>query len=56
MPANAQLHFFLAQAYRRSGRKEDAQRETAEFDKLKLQQDPLAVPTLRPFSGSSGKN
>ena len=52
MPANAQLHFFLAQAYRRSGRKQDALRESAEFEKLKAQQDPLAVPTLRPFSVS----
>lgn len=56
MPANAQLHFFLAQTYRRAGRKEDAQRESAEFEKLKAQQDPLAVPSVRPFSASSGKN
>jgi tetratricopeptide (TPR) repeat protein len=56
MPSNAQLHFFLSQAYRRSGRKEDAQRETEQFDKLKVQQDPLGVPALRPFSMSSGKN
>jgi cytochrome c-type biogenesis protein CcmH/NrfG len=43
---NPQVHFFLAQAYRRAGRKADAQRETAEFEKLKAQQDPLGVPGL----------
>ena len=43
---NPQVHFFLAQAYRRAGRKADAQRETAEFEKLKIQQDPLGVPGL----------
>jgi len=43
MPGNAQVHFFLSQAYRRAGRKADAQRETAEFEKLKVQQDPLGV-------------
>jgi tetratricopeptide (TPR) repeat protein len=43
---NAQVHFFLAQAYRRAGRKADAQRETGEFEKLKAQQDPLGVPGL----------
>ena len=55
MPSNPQIHFFLAQAYRRAGRKEDAQRETAEFEKLKVQQDPLGVPALRPFSFGSDK-
>jgi tetratricopeptide (TPR) repeat protein len=43
---NAQVHFFLAQAYRRAGRKADAQRETGEFEKLKALQDPLGVPGL----------
>jgi Flp pilus assembly protein TadD len=43
---NAQVHFFLAQAYRRAGRKAEAQRETAEFEKLKVEQDPLGVPGL----------
>jgi tetratricopeptide (TPR) repeat protein len=43
---NAQVHFFLAQAYRRAGRKADAQRETAEFERLKVAQDPLGVPGL----------
>lgn len=45
-PGNPQVHFFLAQAYRRAGRKADAQRETGEFEKLKAQQDPLGVPGL----------
>jgi tetratricopeptide (TPR) repeat protein len=49
MPGNAQIHFFLAQVYRRAGRKEDAQRETAQFEKLKAQQDPLGVPGLLQF-------
>lgn len=45
-PANAQTHFYLEQAYRRAGRKSDAQREKAEFVRLKSQQDPLALPGL----------
>ena len=49
MPGNAQVHFFLAQVYRRAGRKEDAQRETVQFEKLKAQQDPLGVPGLLQF-------
>jgi tetratricopeptide (TPR) repeat protein len=49
-PGNPQVHFFLAQAYRRAGRKDDAQRETAEFEKLKVEQDPLGVPGLRGFA------
>lgn len=52
---NAQVHYFLAQAYRRAGRPEEAQKENAEFQKLKLLQDPLGVPSLRPFS-YAGKN
>lgn len=44
MPSVAQLHFFLAQAYRRAGREQDAERESAEFQRLKAQQDPLGVP------------
>jgi predicted Zn-dependent protease len=43
-PDNAQTHFYLEQAYRRVGRKSDAQRERAEFVRLKSQQDPLALP------------
>jgi Flp pilus assembly protein TadD len=49
MPGNAQVHFFLAQVYRRAGRQEDAQRETVQFEKLKAQQDPLGVPGLLQF-------
>ncbi len=45
-PENAQTHFYLEQAYRRAGRKADAQREKAEFVRLKAQQDPLALPGL----------
>jgi tetratricopeptide (TPR) repeat protein len=55
MPGNAQAHFFLSQAYRRAGRKEDAQRETAEFEKLKIQQDPLGVPGFRGFTFGGGR-
>ncbi len=47
-PSNAPMHFLLSQAYRRAGRKEDAARETAEFQKLKVQDDPLGVPGLLP--------
>jgi tetratricopeptide (TPR) repeat protein len=54
-PANANVHFFLAQAYRRAGRKPDAEKEQAEFEKMKAQQDPMGVPALHPF-GDSGKN
>ena len=43
-PDNAQTHFYLEQAYRRVGRKADAQREKAEFVRLKSLQDPLALP------------
>ncbi len=43
-PDNAQTHFYLEQAYRRVGRKSDAQREKAEFVRLKSQQDPLSLP------------
>ena len=49
MPGNAQVRFFLSQAYRRAGRKDDAQREILEFEKLKAQQDPLGVPGLLQF-------
>ncbi len=47
MPTNAQVHFFLSQVYRRQGKKEEAQKETAVFEKLKAQQDPLGVPGFR---------
>jgi tetratricopeptide (TPR) repeat protein len=55
MPSSANVHFFLAQAYRQAGRKADADRERTEFEKMKAQQDPFGVPALHPF-GSSGKN
>ena len=55
MPSNASAHFFLAEAYREAGRKADADREKAEFEKTKVEQDRLGVPALHPF-GISEKN
>jgi predicted Zn-dependent protease len=55
MPSNANVHFFLAEAYRQAGRKADAEKERTEFEKMKAQQDPLGVPALHPF-GYTGKN
>jgi predicted Zn-dependent protease len=55
MPASAGAHFLLAEAYRQAGRKADAERETTEFEKLKVQQDRLGVPALHPF-GITEKN
>ncbi|HUE00620.1 MAG TPA: tetratricopeptide repeat protein [Bryobacteraceae bacterium] len=55
MPSSASAHFFLAEAYRQAARTADAEREKAEFEKMKAQQDPLGVPALHPF-GISGKN
>jgi len=49
MPNNAPIRFLLAQAYRRAGKKDDAEREQAVFEKLKVQEDPLGVGALRPF-------
>jgi len=49
VPANPSVHFFLAEAYRQAGRKADADREKAEFEKEKAQQDPLGVPALHSF-------
>jgi tetratricopeptide (TPR) repeat protein len=46
-PDNAQTHFYLEQAYRRVGRKSDAQRERDEFVRLKAQQDPQSLPGPR---------
>jgi tetratricopeptide (TPR) repeat protein len=43
-PDNAQTHFYLEQAYRRVGRRSDAQRERDEFVRLKAQQDPQSLP------------
>jgi len=50
-PSIANIHFFLSEAYRRAGRKTDADRERAEFEKLKTEQDPLGVPAWRRLSG-----
>ena len=49
MPSSASAHFFLAEAYREAGRKTDAEKEKAEFEKAKVQQDRFAVPPLHPF-------
>jgi predicted Zn-dependent protease len=49
VPANVKVHFFLVEAYREAGRQADADREKAEFEKQKAQQDPLGVPALHPF-------
>ena len=54
-PSNPSVHFFLAEAYRRAGRKADAEKERAEFEKAKAAQDPLGVPAFHPF-GLSGRN
>jgi len=48
-PNSPQVHSYLSQAYRRAGRGEDAQREAAEFQKYKSQQDPLGVGAFRNF-------
>ncbi len=49
MPSNANVHYFLAEAYRRAGRKADAEKERLEFEKMKVRQDPLGVPAFQPF-------
>jgi tetratricopeptide (TPR) repeat protein len=43
-PANSQLHYYLEKAYRQAGRKAEADREKAEFLRLKAAEDPLALP------------
>jgi len=55
MPSSANAHYFLAEAYRKAGRNADAERQTTEFERTKIQQDRPGVPTLHPF-GISGKN
>ena len=55
-PGNAQVHYLMAQAYRRAGRKEDAQKQTLEFEKLKAQQDPAAVPEYQRLVLGAGRN
>jgi tetratricopeptide (TPR) repeat protein len=49
-----QVHYLLSQAYRRAGRLEEAKKESEQFKKMKVQQDPLSVPSLR--STLEGKN
>lgn len=44
-PQSAQTHFYLEQAFRRSGRKAEAAREHAEFVRIKAEQDPLSTPS-----------
>ncbi|MGD0202010.1 MAG: tetratricopeptide repeat protein [Bryobacteraceae bacterium] len=44
-PGNSQLHFYLQKAYRLAGRQADADREGAEFLRLKAQEDPLSLPS-----------
>jgi hypothetical protein len=39
------VHFFLEQAYRQAGRKEDAQREKDTFVRLREKMDPRSMPT-----------
>jgi predicted Zn-dependent protease len=55
MPSNPATHFLLAEAYRAAGRKTDAEKEKAEFEKTKASQDSLGVPAFHPF-GLSSKN
>lgn len=45
---NAQIQYYLAQAYRRAGRREDAAKANAEFQRLKEIEDPLALPAYQP--------
>ncbi len=51
-PGNSQLHFYLQRAYRLAGRQADADREGAEFMRLKSKEDPLGVPS--PLGGPTG--
>ena len=46
----------MAQAYRRAGRNQDAQKQTLEFEKLKAQQDPAAVPEYQRLVLGGGRN
>jgi len=45
-PDDSSLHFYLQKAYSQAGRKEDAQREKAEFVRLKAHEDPLSMTGL----------
>ncbi len=42
-PDNPQMHFYLEQAYRLAGKNEEAQKEKAEFIRLKKQIDPATL-------------
>jgi tetratricopeptide (TPR) repeat protein len=55
-PDSASIRYQLAQAYRKLGRKQDAERETAAFNLLKDKQEVLAPPEekLRPADKSAG--
>ena len=49
LPDSAEVHFQLAQVYRRTGRKVEAQKELDEFQRLKAKQGDLYVPAEKPF-------
>jgi tetratricopeptide (TPR) repeat protein len=55
-PDNAEVRYLMAQAYRLAGRKEEARKQTLEFEKLKAQQDPAAVPEYQRFVLGGGRN
>jgi tetratricopeptide (TPR) repeat protein len=42
-PRAARTHFYLAQAYRRAGRDADARKESAEWDRLHAEQEPVEL-------------
>ena len=48
LPESADVHFQLSQAYRRAGQRLEANRELAEFERLKARQGPLFVPPEKP--------
>lgn len=43
-PNVAKAHFYLAQAYSQAGRVAEARKETAEFNRLREQQEPVTAP------------
>jgi Flp pilus assembly protein TadD len=42
-PQAARTHFYLAQAYRRAGRDADARKESAEWERLHAEQEPVEL-------------
>jgi tetratricopeptide (TPR) repeat protein len=54
-PDAAKVHFHLAQAYRRLGRKADADHEGAIFEALKNREEDLTTPEANPGSAAAGK-